>query len=278
VADDGSTDGTPDRIRRAFPEVELVELHENRGFTVACNRGAAAGDGDVVVLLNNDVEARPDFLERLVAPLDRDPEVTTVASLLVQPGARTIDSVGVTVDRTFAGFPRLRGRAVVEAASATPVLTGPVGGGGAYRRAAWEEVGGLDEGVRFYGEDVDLALRLRAAGGRAAAAVDAVALHVGSASTGRRSAFQRYESGFARSYFVRRYRRLFGRVALRTLLTECVVVVGDAILSHDISAGRGRVAGWRAARHVGSSPIPPDDAVDASITFVDSLKLRRAIY
>ena len=42
----------------------------------------AAGDGDVVVLLNNDVDCRPDFLERLVAPLERDPALGSVAALL----------------------------------------------------------------------------------------------------------------------------------------------------------------------------------------------------
>jgi GT2 family glycosyltransferase len=278
VADNSSTDGTREGIRASFPDVQLVELPANLGFSVACNRGAAAGTGDVVVLLNNDVEARPDFLERLVAPLERDPQIATVASLLLQPGERTIDSFGVTVDTTLAGFPRLRGRSVADAASETPVLTGPVGGGGAYRRAAWQEVAGLDEGVRFYGEDVDLALRLRAAGGRAAVAVDAIALHLGSASIGRRTTFQRYESGFARGYFVRRYRRLFGRAGVRTLVTEAIVVLGDAALSRDVSAGRGRLAGWRAAKGATPSPTPPDDAVDTTITFIESLRLRRAAY
>jgi GT2 family glycosyltransferase len=278
VADNASTDGTRERIPDAFPEVRLIELPNNLGFSVACNRGVAAGVGDVVVLLNNDVEARADFLERLVAPLERDGDVTTVASVLLQPGERAIDSVGLTVDRTLAGFPRLRGRPVTDVTSERPVLTGPVGGGGAYRRAAWEEVGGLDEGVRFYGEDVDLALRLRGAGGRAAAAVDAVAVHVGSASIGSRSSHQRYQSGFARGYFVRRHRTLFGGAGLRTLLTEGIVVGGDAVLSRDLCACRGRIAGWRAARRADRSPAPPREAIDESITFVESLRLRRAIY
>jgi N-acetylglucosaminyl-diphospho-decaprenol L-rhamnosyltransferase len=278
VVDNSSTDETRERIRHDFPEVQLLELSENLGFPVACNRGAAAGAADVIVLLNNDVEARPDFLERLVAPLGRGPLIASVASVLVQPGERTIDCVGLTVDKTLAGFPRLRGRPVTEAASGFPMLTGPAGAGGAYRRAAWEEVGGLDEGVLFYGEDVDLALRLRSAGGLTAAATDAVAVHLGSASIGLRSARQRYQSGFARAYFLRRYRRLFGRAAARTLVTEGIVVLGDALLSHDVSAARGRFAGWRAAKGAGRSPTPPPEAIDETIGFLDSLSLRRKVY
>jgi GT2 family glycosyltransferase len=278
VVDSGSTDGTRAHVQAAFRDVRVLELGANLGFPVACNRGAAAGTGDVVVLLNNDVEARPDFLEHLIRPLAEDERVGSTAALLVQPGEQTIDSVGLMVDRTLAGFPRLRRRPVTDAASASPVLAGPAGAGGAYRRVAWEQVGGLDEGVRFYGEDVDLALRLRAAGWKTAAVPEAVAVHLGSATAGARSAWQRYEGGFARGYFLRRYRVLRTSAAPRTLVTEAVVVVGDLILSRDPSALRGRLAGWRAAAHVGPSVQPPRDAIDETLSFRESLRLRRVVY
>jgi N-acetylglucosaminyl-diphospho-decaprenol L-rhamnosyltransferase len=157
VIDNGSTDGTADNVRASFPEATVVELKTNVGLPLACNRGVAAGTGDVIVLLNNDIEPRADFVEKLVRPLQDDPSVGSAASLLVQPGGLVIDSVGLTADQILAGFPRLSGRPVRDAAAALPVLTGPCGGGGAYRRSAWEEVGGLDEGVLFYNEDLDLA-------------------------------------------------------------------------------------------------------------------------
>jgi len=276
VVDNGSTDGTPERARETGARV--VELGANLGFPVACNRGAAAGNGEIIVLLNNDVEARPDFLERLVRPLEEDSRVGTAAALLVRPGERTIDSIGLTADRTYAGFPRLRGRPVAQAAAVSPVLAGPAGGGGAYRRTAWEQLRGLDEGVLFYGEDVDLALRMRAAGWKAVAVPDAVAVHLGSASFGVRSPFQRYQSGFSRGYFMRRYRVLRGRVGPRALVTESFVAMADAALNRDLAALRGRLAGWRAARGVPSSPTPPGDAVDPTIGFRASMRLRRAVY
>jgi GT2 family glycosyltransferase len=279
VCDNGSTDGTADRVRESFREVQLVELGGNVGFPTACNRGVDAASGDVVVLLNNDVECRPNFLERLVAPFAADARLGSVAALLLTPGEERIESFGLAVDPTLAGYPRLRGAPAHVAQATDPVLIGPSGAAGAYRRAAWDDADGLDEGVFAYAEDVDLALRIRAAGWTTTAAGDAVAVHIGSASAGTRSEWQRYQGGFARAYFLRRYGVLRGREALRALATEGIVVVGDAaVYSHDFAALRGRVAGWRAAGGKPRAPRPPREAIDRRITFLRSLKLRRVVY
>jgi len=278
VADNASTDRTPERLRRSFSDARVVELAANRGFAVACNRGVEAGHGDVVVLVNNDVECPPDFLERLVAPIREHPRLGSVAAVLMQADGRTIDSVGLTADRTLAGFPRLRGHSPAEAHSVAPVLAGPAGAAGAYRRVAWEQVGGLDERVFGYGEDLELALRLRAAGWQTALAREAVAVHLGSASFRHRSPFQRYHGGFARGYFLRRYGVLRSSAVVRAILTEAIVVVGDALLSRDLAAMRGRIAGWRAAAGLDRRPAPPRDATDRELTLGESLRLRRRIY
>jgi GT2 family glycosyltransferase len=279
VCDNGSTDETAGRVRSSFPDVLLVELGANVGFPAACNRGVAAGSAEIIVLLNNDVECRPDFLEHLITPLAAFERLGSVSPLLLRPGEERIDSVGLTVDATLAGYPRLRGLPMRDAQASTPVLAGPTGAAGAYRRSAWRQVGGLDEGVRAYGEDVDLALRLRAAGWGAAVAPGAVAVHLGSASAGVRSAWQRYQGGFSRGYFLRRYGVLRGRAALRALTTEAIAAGGDAVLySHDLAAMRGRVAGWRAAAGRPPHPRPPRDAIDDWITFTESLRLRRRVY
>ncbi len=277
VTDNASADGTAEHVRARFPAARLVETGGNLGFAVACNRGAAAGDGEIVVLLNNDVECRPDFLERLVAPFEEE-RVGLVAAALLRPGEEEIDGVGLTADTTLAGFARLQGRPAFEADAARPVLVGPSGGAAAYRRAAWEAAGGLDENIFAYSEDLDLAFRLRAAGWRAAAAPEAVGIHLGSATMGRRSSWQRYHGGFARGYFLRRYGVLRSSAAPRALLTETIVVVGDAVISRDLSALRGRLAGWRRARGLPRHPPPPADALDTSIGWLESMRLRRRSY
>jgi N-acetylglucosaminyl-diphospho-decaprenol L-rhamnosyltransferase len=279
VVDNGSTDGTPARLRSGFPDTRVLELDRNTGFSAACNRGVDAGSGEVVVLLNNDVECRPDFLERLVVPLSEDESVGSVAPLLLRPGGEHIDSFGLTVDATLAGYPRLRGLPLDRTQATTPLLVGPTGAAAAYRRSAWRQVGGLDEGVQAYGEDVDLALRLRAAGWATSAAPKAVAVHLGSASAVTRSAWQRYQGGFSRGYFLRRYGVVRGRAALRALVTETIAAGGDAVVySHDLAALRGRIAGWRAAAGRPRLPSPPRDAIDEGITFAHSLRLRRHVY
>src|SRR4051794_38981274 len=278
VADNASTDGTPAHVRAVFPEVQLVELAENRGFSVACNAGARAGRNDILVLLNNDVDCRPDFLERLTALLDRR-DTGSVAGLLLNEEHGTVESFGVAVDRTLAGYPRLRGAPGATARRGGPVLAGPSGAAAAFRRTAWEDVGGLDEAVFAYGEDVDLALRLREAGWLPAAAPDAVAIHRGSATAVHRSSRQRYAGGVSRGYFLRRYGVLRRRGALRALAVEAIAVTGDALVySHGLAALRGRLAGWRAANGLPRHPTPPANAIDYGITFVESLRLRRAVY
>jgi N-acetylglucosaminyl-diphospho-decaprenol L-rhamnosyltransferase len=277
VSDNGGHGETAERVSRDWPAVRLVRSEDTLSFAAACNRGASAGDGEVLVLLNNDVYCRPDWLERLVAPLEAEPEAGSVACLLVQPGEQLIDSVGLCADRTLAGFPRLAGLPVAIAVDAQPRLVGPAGAAAAYRRTAWDEAGGLDEAIFAYSEDLDLALRLRSAGWRASVVPEAVGMHLGSATHGHRTAWQRRHAGFARGYMLRRYGILRGRHAMRALATEAVVVLGDAFLSRDFAALSGRIAGWRSAKGLPGRSAP-DDTLDPDIGIRDSLALRTRIY
>jgi N-acetylglucosaminyl-diphospho-decaprenol L-rhamnosyltransferase len=179
VCDNGCDQGTARRLAGGYPEVTVVRMERNMPYAVACNAAVAAGCQEFVVMMNNDVDARPDFLERLVAQFAFRPRLGSVASLLLRPGEQEIDSAGLVADRTLAGFPRLHGLPPARACDARPVLTGPAGAAAAFRRSAWTQVGGLDETIFAYLEDLDLALRLRAAGWETTLASDAVAVHVG---------------------------------------------------------------------------------------------------
>jgi GT2 family glycosyltransferase len=275
VVDNASPDDSAQAIRARFPDVEVLELGANRGYACACNAGIAHGVGDAVVLLNNDVIAPPQFLAQLLAPLAADTHLGSVASLLLQSNESVIDSAGLSADPTLAGFPRLQGQPEGAATTRHPMLLGPAGAAGAYRRAALEQVGGLDERIFLYQEDLDLALRLCAAGWSSVLATDARAIHLGSSTAGRSSIGQRREAAAARGYLLRRYGILHGRWAPRALATEAIVVAGDAALSHDFAALRGRLAGWRSARRI-VPRRPPSDGLDSTISFLTSLRLRQA--
>lgn len=278
VVDNGSTDDTYERMISEWPVVQLECFAENRGFAEAANSGVAAGSGDVVALLNNDVDVRADFLEGLVAPLEDDSQVGSVAALMLQPGEQLIDSAGLSADVALGGFPRLQGLNATQAQRERPVLAGPAGTAAAYRRAAWEQVGGLDEAIFAYMEDFDLALRLRSAGWKTVLAADAVGVHLGSATHGHRSAWQRRNGGFGRGYMLRRYGLLRGRAAPRALATETAVVLADLAVSRDLAALRGRLSGWRAGASAPRLSPPPDEAIDHTISFRDSLAMRRGVY
>ncbi len=275
VVDDGSRDGSPERLRRAWPGVRMLQLESNGGYTRAVNHGVRAGEGEYVVLLNNDVQPRRDCLERLIAPMQHDERVGSVAALMLAPGERgAIDSFGVSADVTLAGFARMQGKPPGGIHAGGPALTGPEGTAGAYRRAAWEQVGGFDETISAYMEILDLALRLRSAGWATAQAPDAVGVHLGSVTYGRRSPAQRRQAGFSRGYLLRRYGVLRRRAAPRALFTEALVVAADAVVCRDLQALRGRLEGWRAARGC-ERHAWPEEAIDHSITLRESLALRR---
>jgi N-acetylglucosaminyl-diphospho-decaprenol L-rhamnosyltransferase len=271
VVDNASSDGTVAGIRSRFPDVSVVELERNIGFGPAVNRGVARGEGEAIVLVNDDVELEPGALTALLAPLT-DAEVGMVAGLTMIPGSRLVDGFGIELDATLAAYNRLRR----EQETATPgLLLGPSGGLAAYRRQAFEEAGGFDERLFAYGEDVDLALRLRGRGWRAAASVGARGVHIGGASIGADSPRQRWLAGFARGFLLRRYGVLGTRHAARALVIEAIVVGAGLVRGRTLAHMRGRVAGWRAAGRE-RLPLPPG-SVDTRINAREALlRLRHA--
>src|SRR4051794_1370693 len=276
VVDNGSTDGTAEMLAERFPSIAVVALAENRGFARAVNAGVAAGGAEHVVLVNNDVECDPGFVAALSGALGRDPRAGMAAGLLLTPGRGRVDSYGVEVDRTLAAFPRFAG-----APWPVPLhergLALPSGGAAAYRRDALAGAGGFDEALFGYMEDVDLGLRLAAAGWRCAGAPQASGIHLGSASFGRRSRWQVDVSGFARGYMLRKYGVLRSGLgpAAWALGVEVGVVAADAMKERDLTALRGRLRGWRAARgrHAGA----PAEAINRGLGPADGLRRRRRV-
>jgi GT2 family glycosyltransferase len=275
VSDGASTDGTPENIHTFFPHVTLITHGEDPGYVSATNHGVASGSGDVILLLNNDAFCRPDFLEHLVASFD-DERVGAVAPLTLRFDERTIDSAGLTLDVTLAPFIRLSGRPIEEASFRRPILVSPGGGADAYRRSAWIEAGGFDGRFSFYGADLDLGLRIRSLGWTTAAAPEAVAVHLRSATSGHRSQRARESGGWARGFLLRRWSVLRSRALVRALVTEVLVAIADMALSRDTVAVRSRISGWRCAGGLPRRSVPPG-AVDPEIGFVESLRLRWAV-
>ncbi len=83
IADNASTDGSQDFIRQNYPEVILIDIGYNSGFTGACNAGMKVAKGDIISLLNNDTEVDTHWVEAIVEAFDRYLDVGTIASKML---------------------------------------------------------------------------------------------------------------------------------------------------------------------------------------------------
>lgn len=243
VVDNGSSDGSPALVREQFPEVKLLELSENIGFGPALNRAVATHPADSVILLNNDAECEPRFVEALLAELGEG--VGSVAGVMLQERSPDlIDSAGVVADATLMGFDYLHGEPAEAALTAADPL-GPTGGAALYRRQAFDAVGGFDERIFLYYEDLDLALRIAATGARCRLAGEARALHAYSASLGAASGGKFARTGWSRGYMLRRY-GVMSRPgpALRALACEGAICCGQLLMDRTGKGLGGRLRGW----------------------------------
>src|SRR3954464_8051386 len=158
VVDDASTDDTPAVIPAQFPEVRYERLDINVGFSRANNHGIRSSTAEWVVLLNNDTVPEPNFVEALRRAWERS-GADMVAATLRKPGG-AIDSAGIELDRSLVAFDLLHGSPYEPAAVAALEPLAPWAGAGAYRRDLLLEVGGFDEAMFAYLEDVELGIRL----------------------------------------------------------------------------------------------------------------------
>lgn len=185
IVDNGSQDGSLALLRREYPEVHIVALPENRGFSAAMNAGIKASGGAYIAALNNDTEADPDWLAALVDILDRRPDVGFCASKILDFADRSIiDTVGDSYTRLGIAFKLgARQRDCGQFAEVFEVF-GACAAAAIYRRTMLADIGLFDEDFFCYMEDVDLCVRARLAGYRCLSVPNAIVYHVGSASSG----------------------------------------------------------------------------------------------
>lgn len=155
VIDDASTDGSVAMLRREFPEVQVIERKENGGFSKAVNDGIRATGGEFVVLLNNDVEVTPGFLDSIM-PLFEDESVFAASPRVLLPSRGDLDEGAKTGFWHHGMFGTSQQQGVTDV---IPVLYA-TGAAAVYRRSMLEALGGFDEVYSpFYWEDADLGYR-----------------------------------------------------------------------------------------------------------------------
>jgi GT2 family glycosyltransferase len=185
VVDNASADDSPGIVSAEFPGVCLLQLDENTGFACGNNEGIREvwkqfPDVPYIILLNNDTNARPEWLVSLVTAADNDKNVGAVACKLVcwdgssQP--EVIDTAGDLFYKHGLAGKRGHGQPVDEYSQSGPIF-GACAGAALYRTDMLRETGLFDEDFFAYNEDVDLAFRARLNGWQCLYAPAAVVWH-----------------------------------------------------------------------------------------------------
>ena len=199
IVDNGSRDGSPDALAQACPDAIWVRNAANRGYAAGMNQGLGVADGELCLLLNQDVLLAPGYLAEASAAMNSDGRTGMVGGKILRlvDGGKpdAVDSTGLFLRKTFslANGPDEAG----------PVF-GPSGACPLVRRAMLEDVAlapGMyfDDGYFAFGEDIDLWFRGHLRGWQCRYAPAAVAWHTHSGSLGgnvglidKPDAFQRH--------------------------------------------------------------------------------------
>lgn len=176
VVDNGSTDGTPELVRRHFPGVRVIELGENRGAP-ARNVGVQAAATPYVAFADDDSWWAPGSLARAARVLDAHPRLAVLAGrVLVGPNERLDPACVEMAHSPLDRDDDLPG----------PSVLGFLACGAVVRRSAYLESGGFDDVVFFMGEEERLALDLAARGWGLSYVPEVVAHHHPSLARNRR--------------------------------------------------------------------------------------------
>lgn len=246
VVDNASTDDSRALLARDFPKARVLALDTNRFFAGAVNHGIRATQSEIVVLLNNDTEAEPTWLEELMRALDGSPRAGMAATKLRLFDERAkLHSAGDFYRAD--GVPGNRGvwetdTGQYDDPAVPPPLFGVCGGACAYRRAMLDEIGLFDEDLEFNCEDVDLNWRARLAGYACAFAPRAVVYHMLSASGGGKFASYYVGRNFIAT-LAKNYPLGLWRKYRRKILAAQFAITRDALKHWRGEAARARLRG-----------------------------------
>jgi GT2 family glycosyltransferase len=154
VVDNGSKDGSISYLESTFPQIKIISLPENMGFSKGVNRGIRESKNRFVISLNNDVVVREDFIEPLVEHF-REKDVFSVGAKMLRWDRTTLD-FGHAAGRFIFGFLKIKFRDTDRPQDTLYACAGAA----AYDKLKFLELGGFDEELGlWYWEDCELCWR-----------------------------------------------------------------------------------------------------------------------
>ena len=198
VVDNGSTDGSIEMTRTAFPSVRLIVSEQNAGYGAAANRAIAACGQPYVLLLNSDTVLKPGVIDILTSYLESNPHVGVAGPRLLNPDGTHQASCfpfpgtvrWLIENDPFAAVVRIaapfRNRTLrYSPPDRSMRVPWVLGAALAFRRKAFDEAEGFDESFFMYFEEVDICLRMAGLKWETHFVNDAEVVHKGAASTGQ---------------------------------------------------------------------------------------------
>lgn len=184
VVDNASSDGSLLYMKETHPEISLLALDKNYGFSRAVNEGIRHSNSPYVILLNNDTKVDSSYVEEMVKAIEASPRIFSVSSKMIQMyNPERIDSAGDLYTLLGWGICRGAGRPISNYTKADQVFTA-CAGAAIYRKSVFEKIGYFDESHFAYLEDVDIGYRARIYGYENHFCPTALVYHVGSGTSG----------------------------------------------------------------------------------------------
>ncbi len=170
LVDNGSTDNSVQFTKRNFTSYQIIALDKNYGFAKAINAGLefalAENDSQYILLLNNDVELKEDFLEKGIETFEKTENASFVAVKMLNYFNRdVIDDCGDFI-KANGGSPVARGIGEKDSGQYDKheYIFGACAGAAFYKKEVFKTIGLFDEDYFAYLEDLDLSFRLQLAG------------------------------------------------------------------------------------------------------------------
>lgn len=186
LVDNGSTDGSCSFVTSRYSWVHVLELPENFGFCRAVNEGIRAARSHYVLLLNNDTEVEPEFLEEMVGALKRHKKAFSCQAKMIQYHEHDkLDDAGNYYCALGWAFARGKGRSIEKYEKEEKIFAS-CAGAAIYRKKVFDKIGYFDEEHFAYLEDMDVGYRARIHGYENWFAPKALVYHVGSGTSGSR--------------------------------------------------------------------------------------------
>jgi len=164
VIDNGSTDGSAELLKSNYPNVKVIKHRQNYGYAIGYNFVIDTLKDEYIVLLNNDILVKPDWLKELMAYVKNDGVAAVAPKMKFLHNKTLINAAGGSCDIYGVGFNRGNGEVDMKQYDVVQEVFYGNGGALLIKKRVWREIGSFDERYFMYGEDLDWCWRARLKG------------------------------------------------------------------------------------------------------------------